>query len=62
MGPRAGAGWPPPAVRQAVAAVLADPEAALVASWLTADDDAPAPPLRPDALAAILARLRAARH
>ena len=59
---RACAGWPQPVERQAEAAVLDEPEAALVAAWLVADNDAPAPPLTVAQVEAIQERLWAARH
>ena len=55
--------WPLSVVRRAVAAVVPEPEAALIAAWLT-DPDAPAdaPPLAPDAIDGIVRQLKAQRH
>jgi hypothetical protein len=60
---RACARWPLPVVRRAVAAVVPEPDAALIAAWLT-NTNAPAdpPPLLPGAIAEIARQLQAQRQ
>lgn len=57
------AGWPQAVVRHAVAAVVDEPDAALIAAWLM-DPDAPPeePPLPPKAVSAIAGELQAQRQ
>lgn len=56
-------GWPQAVVPRAVATVVPEPDATLIAAWLT-DLDAThdAPPLTADAIHAIARQLRAQRH
>lgn len=56
-------GWPVTVVRRAVAVVVPEPDAALIAAWLT-DPNAPpdAPPLTPDEIGEIANQLHTQRH
>ncbi len=54
--------WPLDAVHRAVAAVVPEPGAALVAAWLVDPKPSSAPPLTAETVVAIWRRLRAGRH
>ena len=54
--------WPQAVVRRAVGVAVPEPDAALVAAWLTDPGPSPAPPLAPEAVVAVWRQLRASRH
>ena len=57
------AGWPQAVVRRAVTAVLPEPDAAVVAAWLTdSASTEDAPPLPSDAVSEIVRQLHAQRQ
>jgi hypothetical protein len=60
---RACVGWPQSVVRQAVATVVPEPDAALVAAWLVdAVPSSDAPPMSTEIIVAIWAQLNRQQH